>query len=412
MSYKPFTGSSWSTLSSDYDSAPQPEWSTSQPGRSQPSDASASGAATSSSFSFSYSANSNQYQSQSRDYPANSQHHNQPLSSYGAPSYPSYPSSSTAHRSSPLSSSSPTGPAGVERSYSDVPAYAPPVHRRRSESPVEQRYEADYSYSAMSSSRSSSTAASATSGYSRSAPTYQPASPSSPMPRYDAAAAAHASGGQTGAGSSLSYTPAQPPPTSPTPKTPAAATTSSANMAATLKIQQRLQAISDKTPRGSSGLPSVTQEVIAQLASCLADETVFEIFREIEEIQLITERNLLNERMRVLNQHKTRRIDLAKEHKAALQKYETMAHRLPQIKSNFQQKKTALEKTLEEELRQLDQKIILQLDQQVLEQQSTLQQVGVPCFYITNNKEELRLQMAIMRLIRSVRDKPPPAASR
>jgi hypothetical protein len=50
----------------------------------------------------------------------------------------------------------------------------------------------------------------------------------------------------------------------------------------------------------------MSAEVLSKLASSLLDGTVFQIVRELEEIQQLKERNLLNGRMKMLSNHKSK----------------------------------------------------------------------------------------------------------
>eukprot|EP00731_Ephydatia_muelleri_P026940 Em0018g1040a len=81
----------------------------------------------------------------------------------------------------------------------------------------------------------------------------------------------------------------------------------------------------------------MTEPKLCELASCLVDGTVFEIVKELEEIQQLNERAFLN-------------------------RHEGARHRA---------EVDALEKTLAEDMRGTDQKIIMELDQLVFEQQTT-----------------------------------------
>jgi len=53
----------------------------------------------------------------------------------------------------------------------------------------------------------------------------------------------------------------------------------------------------------------------------------------------------------------------------------------------------------EDEKKKRDMKIILELDQKVMDQQSTLEKAGVPGFTVTNNSQEIRLQMYLLDFI-------------
>ncbi|XP_065837672.1 protein DGCR6L-like [Oscarella lobularis] len=111
----------------------------------------------------------------------------------------------------------------------------------------------------------------------------------------------------------------------------------------------------------------VSSDVIYDLATSLLDGTVFEIVRELEEIQQILERDLLNRRMKVVNVQRASQSAETPEGEAAM--------------------------------REVDQGIILDLDQRVAEQQATLQRAGIPCMMPTNKREDIVLQMEILRWI-------------
>lgn len=52
-----------------------------------------------------------------------------------------------------------------------------------------------------------------------------------------------------------------------------------------------------------------------------------------------------------------------------------------------------------EELKAFDKNLVLQLDQKVADQQSTLEQAGVPGFYVTTNPLEIKVQMHLLDFI-------------
>ena len=47
-----------------------------------------------------------------------------------------------------------------------------------------------------------------------------------------------------------------------------------------------------------------TYDVLSGIATCLLDGTVFEIVKGLEDIQQLSERNLLNKRMKLVNSQK------------------------------------------------------------------------------------------------------------
>uniref|UniRef100_A0A8C0Z351 Protein DGCR6 n=1 Tax=Canis lupus familiaris TaxID=9615 RepID=A0A8C0Z351_CANLF len=65
----------------------------------------------------------------------------------------------------------------------------------------------------------------------------------------------------------------------------------------------------------------------------------------------------------------------------------------------------AVEHRIREEQRAMDQKIVLELDRKVADQQSTLEKAGVAGFYVTTNPQELTLQMNLLELIRKLQQR-------
>ena len=57
------------------------------------------------------------------------------------------------------------------------------------------------------------------------------------------------------------------------------------------------------------------------------------------------------------------------------------------------------EKKCEDEVRKGDMKIMLELDQKTMDQQSTLEKAAVPGFTVTNNSQEVRMQMYLLECI-------------
>lgn len=52
-----------------------------------------------------------------------------------------------------------------------------------------------------------------------------------------------------------------------------------------------------------------------------------------------------------------------------------------------------------EALKQFDKSLVIQLDEKVTDQQQTLEQAGVPGFYITKNPLEVKVQMHLLDFI-------------
>ncbi|XP_074109919.1 gonadal protein gdl [Cotesia typhae] len=154
-------------------------------------------------------------------------------------------------------------------------------------------------------------------------------------------------------------------------------------------LQRKLYFLVEQLQNMASALPSKYQmrlpyELLSGLANSLLNDTIFEIVKGLMEIQHVTEKHLFQQRLQLLNQQK-------------IQMQETLAG------SNTEEEKTAVKIALEEQqkkdLKATDMRLVMQLDQKVADQQSTLEKAGVPGFYVTNNPAEIQLQMRLCDFI-------------
>ncbi|XP_032327872.1 protein DGCR6L isoform X1 [Camelus ferus] len=169
-------------------------------------------------------------------------------------------------------------------------------------------------------------------------------------------------------------------------------------------------------------LPSSFQQrlsytTLSDLALALLDGTVFEIVQGLLEIQHLTEKSLYNQRLRLQNEHRGarerrgRRAPSAGVLRQALRQKHQEAqqacrpHNLPVLQAAQQRELEAVEHRIREEQRAMDQKIVLELDRKVADQQSTLEKAGVAGFYVTTNPQELTLQMNLLELIRKLQQR-------
>ncbi|XP_069614650.1 protein DGCR6-like [Dendrobates tinctorius] len=155
-------------------------------------------------------------------------------------------------------------------------------------------------------------------------------------------------------------------------------------------------------------LPSSFQQrlsytTLSDLALALIDGTVFEIVQGLLEIQHLTEKNLYNQRIKLHAEHRVLKQDLLKKHKEAQQSCK--AHNMSVLQSTQQRELEALEQRIREEQRMMDEKIVLELDQKVIDQQNTLEKAGVSGFYVTTNPQEITIQMNLLELIRKLQQK-------
>ncbi|XP_074868552.1 protein DGCR6 [Carettochelys insculpta] len=158
-------------------------------------------------------------------------------------------------------------------------------------------------------------------------------------------------------------------------------------------------------------LPSACQQrlsytTLSDLALALLDGAVFEIVQGLLEIQHLTEKNLYNQRLKLHSEHRALKQEVFHRHKEAQQS--CRPHNLPLLKAAQQRELEALEQRIREEQRLMDEKIVLELDQKVVDQQGTLEKAGVSGFYVTTNPQELTLQMNLLELIRKLQQKESP----
>ncbi|XP_042864713.1 protein DGCR6-like isoform X1 [Penaeus japonicus] len=165
------------------------------------------------------------------------------------------------------------------------------------------------------------------------------------------------------------------------------------------KMLEKLQSLAREIPQKyQQRLP---YDLLSSLAHVLLDNTVFEIVRELAELQHMTEKSLHQQRTQMMHKHKTDRETLIKSQKDEIQSAECqgkthVASRLPRL---HQEQLSQLEARHAQEMSTMHVRILQLLDQKVTEQQSTLQQVGVPGFHETENPVEIKIQMYIMDFI-------------
>ena len=70
-----------------------------------------------------------------------------------------------------------------------------------------------------------------------------------------------------------------------------------------------------------------------------------------------------------------------------------------QIQENLDKERREMEKKQARDLIEFDKKIILKLDQQVKDQQTTLERAGVPGMYETDDNVEIKVQMHLLKCV-------------
>lgn len=154
-------------------------------------------------------------------------------------------------------------------------------------------------------------------------------------------------------------------------------------------LQRKLYFLVEQLQHMAGELPPKYQmrlpyELLSGLANSLLNDTIFEIVKGLMEIQHVTEKHLFQQRLQLLNQQK-------------IESQEALS--VVTIEEEITTIKTTLHKKHKEELKQMDMKLVLQLDQKVADQQSILEKAGVPGFYVTNNPMEIQVQMRLCDFI-------------
>uniref|UniRef100_S4RDT8 DiGeorge syndrome critical region gene 6 n=2 Tax=Petromyzon marinus TaxID=7757 RepID=S4RDT8_PETMA len=146
----------------------------------------------------------------------------------------------------------------------------------------------------------------------------------------------------------------------------------------------------------------LTYDMLSDLALALIDGTVYEIVQGLKDIQQLTEKNLYSQRLKLHNEHRVLKQDLLRRQQEALQSCKP--HNIALLQSAQQREMEALEKRIKAEQKSMDEHVVLELDQKVEDQQSTLEKSGVPGFYVTQNPQEITLQLQLLSLIMKVQE--------
>nr|CAG4641294.1 EOG090X0GJG [Eulimnadia texana] len=157
------------------------------------------------------------------------------------------------------------------------------------------------------------------------------------------------------------------------------------------ELQQHLYTLLQRLQEMARELPEqfqqrIPNELLAGLANCLLNETIFEIVRGLTEIQHGTEKQLLQQRMQLLQRHKGKYSRSSKRHR---EKHPAL----------IEEEKNELLVKQRQEVEEADMNLIRQLDQLVANQQATLQKVGVPGFHETTNQQEIQVQTYLLDFI-------------
>ena len=169
------------------------------------------------------------------------------------------------------------------------------------------------------------------------------------------------------------------------------------------QIYRQLKYFRDCNATLSSRLRArLSEGVMRELASALTDGTVFEIVRELEDIQQLKERRLHQKRKQVLQGHQQKRNELVAQQKK--ERAVCPRARLESLARRQQEQRHAMDERLQRELQETDQSIVKEMDAILREQQTTLCQAAVPFFRILSEvddtqQSEIEFQIQLLELI-------------
>ncbi|CAK8678760.1 unnamed protein product [Clavelina lepadiformis] len=164
------------------------------------------------------------------------------------------------------------------------------------------------------------------------------------------------------------------------------------------ELLEQLQILVHKLPMSLQ--QRLSHSLLSDIAAALLDRAIFTIVGDLEEIQHLTEKNLYTQRQKLLVDQKGLKQELRIKQREEIQT--CRPHNLNVMKQQHEKQKSDLEKRLQTEVLRMDERILHELDQKVTGQQATLQSAGVPGFFVTDKQEEIKLQMAILQLIKDI----------
>ncbi|KAF2346869.1 Gonadal family [Trinorchestia longiramus] len=155
--------------------------------------------------------------------------------------------------------------------------------------------------------------------------------------------------------------------------------------------------------------PRLSYDLLSSLAALLLDDTVLQIVAELTDLQHMTERHLHQTRCNLLARHRGEKEQLKSQQKAEqdLARSRARLHALPQMQAQHAYEERQLLLRHSVELSNCNADVLRVIDQKVAEQQSTLQQVGVPGFFVTTHPMDVRVQMYILGFIMKISKRNP-----
>lgn len=167
------------------------------------------------------------------------------------------------------------------------------------------------------------------------------------------------------------------------------------------KLYHRMKYIRDtNTVMPKRVKAKLTDTILEELSKSLADNTVFEIVRQLEDIQQLKERRLHHRRREILKSQEQQKADVISKQRQQLANCPPLEKK--RLSHRLKEERDEVDVKFQKELRTMDEEIIEELDSIVKEQQITLFQAAVPFFSETEDTEKIEFQIQLLDMIRKV----------
>uniref|UniRef100_A0A5S6QKR5 Uncharacterized protein n=1 Tax=Trichuris muris TaxID=70415 RepID=A0A5S6QKR5_TRIMR len=164
------------------------------------------------------------------------------------------------------------------------------------------------------------------------------------------------------------------------------------------KYVAELESFSNKLSAREKSL--LNHGVLSSLATALLDKTVFEIARELQEIQQIKEKDLFQQRQAMISeQARAKERLLERQQQEVVQCQSLPDHVTVAVIEKNHRERQRFETSCLLQLQRLDKEAVEELDQYVTQQQTILEKAGVPGFCTTRDTRSIRFQMVVLKLI-------------
>ncbi|CAL8070553.1 unnamed protein product [Calicophoron daubneyi] len=154
---------------------------------------------------------------------------------------------------------------------------------------------------------------------------------------------------------------------------------------------------------------SISDEVLTQIAHCLADGNVFDVVADLAESQRLEEQAMHKQLIELRSEQSAERAALRKRNREARSLVASRPHHLPILEKEQEQERQHLNKRQANAFRSMTSHIVHAMDGRVIEQQTALEQAGLPMFFATTNPQLIRVQMRMLDWIMRLARRPLPA---